>query len=361
MSNKYFVHFSYQEKAVPWDPGQQELNELSTYFTTIFRSIEQALSDAGLTFYLTWKLDHLPSTGRDVVAVVMADEWAQMPSYASDVLCTFKCYGSQMQMDASIGDLTNASGWATLARDLRVGAARLPGWLRYQVRMRGALGTPSYRPVYPLPLGYGNQKALAIQPINERTTDVFFAGSVRHAEGVRTGLRRWIRSPKELSRTAMLCQLDATASKHALAVDLKLNNRFVLNAIGYGLARPGEVYSAAEYSQRLMNSKVCLAPRGTSLETYRYYEGLRYGCVVITEPQPPHWFYRDAPAITVRDWRELQDLIPYLLAHPDVLEKKHEDARAWWNTVVSEEAVASYMVDCIRAQQKIQTTTSTAV
>ena len=360
MRNKYFVHFSYQEEAVPWDPVTQELKEVSSYFTTIFRHIEQALAGEGLTFYLTWKLDRIPSTGRDVVAVVMADEWAQMPSYATDVLCTFKCYGAQVWMDTAVGDLTQASGWATLARDLRVGVARLPRWLRYRTRMQGRLGTPAYRPVYPLPLGYGNQQALPIQPMNERTTDVFFAGSVQHAEGEPTGIRRWIRSPKELSRTSMLQHLDATAAEHDLAIDLKLNNRFVLNAIGYGLARPGEVYSAEEYSRRLMNSKICLAPRGTSLETYRYYEGLRYGCVVITEPQPAHWFYRDAPAITVRNWRELQDLIPYLLAHPDVLAQLHADGRAWWNEVVSEEAIGAYMIDCITAQRKIQTTASTA-
>jgi len=110
------------------------------------------------------------------------------------------------------------------------------------------------------------------------------------------------------------------------------------------------VYDEAEYSQRLMDSKICLAPRGTSLETFRYYEGLRYGCVVLTEEQPPHWFYSDAPAIVVDHWDELPSLIPYLLAHPNVLQQKHREALDWWEHVASEEACTDYMVDCIETQ-----------
>ena len=351
MDNRYFVHLPYQDEAVPWDPLQQPLEELSSYFRFIIRSLEQRLKDRGLTFHITWKIDRLPSTGTDVVAIVMADEWAQMPAYALDVLCTFKCYGVRQYFSVSPGDLARASGWAELARDVRVGLASVPHVVRHRWRSFQTGRSMRDHPVYPLPIGYGNQEKLPIKPVSERTTDVFFAGSVQHSEKEPQGLRRYIRSPKVLSREQMLRRLDHTVEKHPeISVNLKLTNRFVLNAIGYGLDRPGEVYGEAEYSRRLMDSKICLAPRGTSLETFRYYEGLRYGCVVLTEAQPPHWFYSGAPAIVVDRWDELPSLIPYLLAHPDVLQQKHEQALDWWSRVASEEAVTDYMVDCIKTQ-----------
>ena len=56
-----------------------------------------------------------------------------------------------------------------------------------------------------------------------------------------------------------------------------------------------------------MDARVCLAPRGASVETFRVLEGLRAGCVVVGERLPGHWFYDGAPVIQlrplVRSWK----------------------------------------------------------
>ena len=97
----------------------------------------------------------------------------------------------------------------------------------------------------------------------------------------------------------------------------------------------------------MTNAKFCLIPRGTSVETYRYFEALRYGCVLITERLPSRWFYDDAPALIVDDWSELSRLLPDLLARPDELVLLQNDALAWWHDRCSETALGHYMADVV--------------
>ncbi len=53
------------------------------------------------------------------------------------------------------------------------------------------------------------------------------------------------------------------------------------------------------YSQRMMDSKICLAPRGTASDTWRFFEGLRAGCLVVCEHLTDEWFYVGAPVLFV--------------------------------------------------------------
>ncbi len=128
------------------------------------------------------------------------------------------------------------------------------------------------------------------------------------------------------------------------------NARFVLNALEYGLTEPGEVLDTEAYSLALMDSKICLAPRGTSADTFRLFEGLRYGCVVITERLPARWFYRNAPVVQIDDWQELHALVPALLGDPRRLQELSQAALRWWRTVASEEAIGHWMAERIRAR-----------
>src|SRR5207244_3678757 len=51
------------------------------------------------------------------------------------------------------------------------------------------------------------------------------------------------------------------------------------------------------YARTMMQSRIALCPRGSSLETYRFFEALRYGCVPVTESLPKATFYDGSPAV----------------------------------------------------------------
>lgn len=98
-----------------------------------------------------------------------------------------------------------------------------------------------------------------------------------------------------------------------------------------------------------MDARICLAPRGTNAETYRFFEGLRYGCVVVTERLPPTGFYAGAPAIVVDRWRELPDLLESLLDAPAELRRRHRRSLAWWRDRCSEAATGALMAERVDA------------
>lgn len=327
-----------------------------SYLHRVLQIVEQELGGCGLTFFVTWKLDVLPEYGNHVVAIVMGDEWSQIPAYVDQVLITFKCYGIYPRLGVRLVRQPSYLNMLVFLRHLRVLAHWLPGALRYagryvRHRWRGELVPP----VYDLPLGYGNQLALPVQPIDTRPIDVFFAGSIEQGFPRRFwSPHRWLPSPKRVSRLRMLQVLEVLQHQlPELRVFVHTNARFVLNALEYGLTEPGEVLDTEAYSQTLMQSKICLAPRGTSADTFRLFEGLRYGCVVITERLPRRWFYRNAPVIEVDDWQELHSLVPGLLRDKQRLRRFQQDALQWWRTVASEEAIGRWMAGRIR--ERLQT------
>jgi hypothetical protein len=85
------------------------------------------------------------------------------------------------------------------------------------------------------------------------------------------------------------------------------------------------------------------------VETYRFFEGLRQGCIVVCDRLPPHWFYVGCPAVQLDDWRELGALVEALLADPARMLALHEASLAWWRTRCSEEALGRMMAACLGA------------
>ena len=106
---------------------------------------------------------------------------------------------------------------------------------------------------------------------------------------------------------------------------------------------------AERYSRQLMDTKVCLSPRGASVETYRFFEAMRYGCVVVTEPQPPTWFYEGSPAVVVERWRDLPEVLQELLDDPRALHTRHLESLAWWRDRCSEAALGRFMASRLGA------------
>ena len=107
-----------------------------------------------------------------------------------------------------------------------------------------------------------------------------------------------------------------------------------------------------EYSDRVMNTKISMAPRGTSFETFRFFEALRSGCIVISEFLPSGWFYDGAPAIRLSNWSELGPTLQRLLSDPAALEKMHQDSLDWWREKCSESALGAYIASKLNAMSE---------
>ena len=343
-ANTYYVCFPphWKKEPLAWNPFEPcpdpKLYARTTYLGGVFRAMERHLDHAGLTFYLTPDLHTLPTYGDRVIAVVQEDESARIPAYVDKVGATFKCYGARPVRPPGLLARPAYQNLLAHSQYLRNVVRHLPGRLRYarqRRRRRGALS-----PIYPIPLGYANQHTLPVKPIDERAVDVFFAGSVTHKPYPAWSPKRWLGTPKDLARRQMLAGLDeATQRLPDLTVDLRLqpNFRDSINA------------SAAAYSEGLMNARICLAPRGASLETFRFFEAMRYGCITLCEDLPPHWFYEDAPAIQITHWRALPAILASLLNDPDRLRARHEATLAWWQTRCSETAVGRYFAEKLNA------------
>jgi hypothetical protein len=174
--------------------------------------------------------------------------------------------------------------------------------------------TRSHPKVYPVPLGcaYGYQSDATI-PIAQRRFAYSFSGN-GHAN--RKAFRRAVeRLPRPLK-----------------------DNGYVLwtRRFGSGLSR-------AEYSAIMAQTKIALCPEGeTSSESFRYFEALASGCVIITTPKPDVWFYRGAPHLTVTSWSRLATMIAYLLSEERLLQDLSRRAVEWWERC-SPMAIARYM------------------
>jgi hypothetical protein len=333
---RYFVDLPELASPLRWDPRAGPLAQRSDtrYFGAALVAMEEHLIERDLVVYLTWNAHRLPSYGRRVVAILLGDEAGQIPRYVNRVGAVFKCYGNRPQVGALQPDLL---GFTTLIQ----GAYRWLRWLpgaavyaegRLRERLRGARGAGA---PFPIPVGTYNQLELPVRPIAERPIDVFFAGSVAHRGG-----RRAIAAPKELAREQMLDAVRRLQHQRPdVRVDIRTTARFTESTSA----------SAVDYSNALMAAKVCLAPRGTSLETFRVLEGLRYGCLVVAESLPHSRFYDDAPLLRLARWDGLVARLSAILDDPPALQKWHRDSVDWWRERCSEASLGQFMARTLNA------------
>ncbi|MDZ4698981.1 MAG: glycosyltransferase [Rhodothermales bacterium] len=333
MRNSYYVCLGQGKPPVVWDPfdRSRQINLHTDYFGRAMIALEQELVEGTYQVYLTWDLDELPAYGDRVVAVVLGDEWCRVPAYANRVRQVFKCYGFGPELGYNFFSRPTYQRVLTLFQFVQAWIPYLPGRLR---SMSGSGGRPLAERILPIPLGYANQIELPIKPLSERQFDLSFAGSVVHKPYPVWSPKRWFQTPKSNARRAMLGALRRlVTARPEWAIDLKITE-------SYKAIRSAD---PNEYSTRMMDTRICLAPRGTSIETFRFFEGMRYGCIVLTERQPSRWFYDGSPAVIVDDWSRLEDVLEGLLGDPARMASLHEASLRWWRDVCSPEALGHYM------------------
>jgi len=175
--------------------------------------------------------------------------------------------------------------------------------------------------IYPIPIGYNcrSNGSLMIRmypekKISERTYDIFYSGQTLE----------W--------RKPLVSKLD------------ELNKYFNILYQSTPSFRQG--MDINEYYQTMGDSKVCVCPDGTVVDTFRFIEACGSGCIIITTPKPNLWYYHNAPVFIIDNWGLLTR--EYI---ENILNEDMEDIRNatldYYHQYLSAEAVANYIKDNI--------------
>ena len=193
--------------------------------------------------------------------------------------------------------------------------------------------------IYPFPLGYHKDvPELQVIPIAERTTNVFFSGDLEHEN--RLAFYKEL-SPLRFFPDRVFYGMKNKIKKYFPRDCSTIFNNSIINfTSGFSSGLSGD-----EYAKILYNSKIVLCPPGhSSVETFRHFEAMRAGCVVITQRLSNTILYKDAPFIIVDNWGELRSIINNLLRDPEKMKNIHNNTLNWWNDVCSEKAMADYIL-----------------
>jgi hypothetical protein len=352
ISNQYYLLKKGQE-AISWDiynPEPSSEPELfwskSDYFARVLQVVDRSSVIKNLTFYITFdELNDLPSYGPNVVVIMTGGEGCHIPMYCHKVLAIFKPYGTVPFLGCNPLLKPSFLSFLSLLQYLKNRINHLPGLLNYEFQK--ILSLVSYKATTPkiftIPLGYYKQVDLPIKDFKSRVYDVFFAGSTDNDTYIKGSLKSWItqwmKPPKTLARQSMIHNARKVKEKHP---DLNVE---ILQTPGF---MSSQTPDAKSYSEQIMNAKICLAPRGTAFETYRFFEAIRYGCIVITEALPSHWFYEGSPAIQVKDWEDLSKVLEDLMGNRELMRKKHQETLMWWTSKCSDVKTGQYIVEKIK-------------
>jgi len=292
------------------------------YFAELMESLQNTLQRFNdYTFVFTRSVDELPAKfdqTPNLVVFVMGDEWARVPVYANRVHAVFKAPGQHMK-------LATHKSW------LRFNLMTCVQFLRQHIKRFPHYHRDTNNNIFAIPYGYYRlPRRDEVTPINERKLDVSFTGSIDHKKAL-GGL---IKTAKVLSRERMVDVISRWKKDRPYTVDVKLSSFF---------PKARDKPEHDDYPQVLMDTKICLSPRGTHLETYRLCEGMYYGCVVIAEEQPNHWFAESSPAVIVRDWNKLPDLLDELLADPQKLAQHQQASLDYWDKTLAPASISKYI------------------
>lgn len=108
-----------------------------------------------------------------------------------------------------------------------------------------------------------------------------------------------------------------------------------------------------DYNFILRNTKIALCPKGwVNTETFRLYEAMKWGCVVISEELPDRSYYKDIPIIKVKDWREGLKISNELINNKTKLEEMSKKTLQYYKDNLSPQATANLIVDKLNSLER---------
>jgi hypothetical protein len=297
-----------------------------------------------LHFYFTRDARALPEYGNHVVVILWQEERCKVPTYARHVRGVIRCLEATPFLGFRPGPATNKYEMVLTFQYLR-------DWATHLLSQRRFRNPPTHWPapvheitrVLTIPLGYHSQIELPQIPMSERKLDAFFTGEVR-GRVAKTTYQYWTSDSKTEARKQLWNAL----------MELRKNPEWRIEMAnisgGEGVPR---VPQFSSYSQNMMNARICLAPRGTMAETFRFYEGLRAGCLVICNRLPPEPFLEGAPVIQIDNWKELPGLMQKYARDLDALEHYRCASLEFWNTRLSEPVIGRKVAKFLRGEPVI--------
>jgi hypothetical protein len=338
-SHRYFVVWpdsSYPVEELTGPDWSKGMVADTRYVLALLAQAEPLIQAQGLHFYFTKDPDALPEYGPHVIAVLLLEERCKIPAYAHHVGAVirntetrpFLGFGPRLRLGYLEGVLIfeYLRDWYTHLRSLR--------------RLRDFKGSLprvfQQRPkMIRIPLGFHSQEPLPVLPMRERKLDTFFAGDIQN-QFARNDYRFWTSTSKIQARRQLWSVLKKLRADPEWRIEFSDtsddDNRRADFAFG-------------SYSERMQHSRICVAPRGSMAETYRLYEGLRAGCLVICNRLPPLPFLQDAPILVVDDWKELPSLLKRYARDIDALEQFSAAGQRWWDERCGEKAFAAVLAE----------------
>ncbi len=304
------------------------------YPLAVLAEATKSIQASGLHFYLTKDPDRLPEYGPHVVAVILEEERCKIPAYAQHIrgvirnmqtipFAGFRLHPRMGRLEA-VETFEFIRDWAIHLRSR---------WRMRRFNAEGVARLSEAPGIFTIPLGYHSQRELPIVPMSERTLDSFFSGDVR-SHYQRNDYRYWTSTSKVEARRQLWKALD----------NLQPNDWKILrNEVSADRAGTDSAYGG--YSEKMQQSRICIAPRGSVAETFRLFEGLRSGCLVITNRLPDMPFLTGAPLVLVDHWRELPKLLQKYARDLPALERYSKASRAWWDERCSEPVIGRQVAD----------------
>lgn len=173
--------------------------------------------------------------------------------------------------------------------------------------------------VYMLPLGCnGEVPEVPWIPFQERQLDVFFSGQAIPQRG-----------PFVL---AVMELLAAMQTQSHLLGQVTFTSQF----------RGG--LSPEHYAQSLMNSRVALLPPGFSPITFRFFEAMRSGCLLVGPDLPPFWYLVGLPMLQMPlRWETLSPKLMALLQDPEYQLELHKRTLTHYQEHIAVPSLARYI------------------
>jgi hypothetical protein len=335
-SHRFFITNEYSAGhgtvELPPPPWQSSIHAELRYPYDVLEQALPLVRARGLHFYFTKEAYFLPEYGSHVVSMLLQEERCKVPVYGRYIRATIRNLMPRPFL-----------GWRPHWRPGSVEAVLTFEYTRdwythlksVWARAHPPANWPSPVRSEPLdlriPLGYHSQVEVPYIPIKDRTLDMFFAGEVRHPVA-KTEYKYWTSTSKFEVRGQLKRELDKLKDQWRIDFGAIASTDSKRNAQAFGT-----------YSEKMMNTRICLAPRGTLPDTFRHFEGMRAGCLIVSNPVPVEPYLYGAPMLLIDHWCELAGILKKYGRNYDFMQEMGDKAMAWWNTRLTPEIIGRYI------------------